>query len=506
MHDPYTGYYAWPKKLEIYAPSSQQPSLDPKIRVLNEQEREIERFFSDAQNIDKLIKYNSLEERKGQDKFSSSRAQMFKGLFRNHGIVHMKLFLPHLERLVGDTHESSHRCAAEIIAGLIRGAKHWPFAMVSEMWRELLPIIRKALNNFTAETLADWEMCFFTAQARRDPNRQHWLLECLMEEPHLGDSTTSSLECGRLYILDSVLGQQCWRVAELFNRLVARVEKRLLTNPFENLRERLGIVLTRVYFAEHRFPGSENDRLSPRAQQLLQKLMPAVRTLGENSSGTAGSSMSTKENLVLARVAQVDLDSPASSSCSETTDDGKTIRLFKTLCKWVITSSCRSAYSSPPEFYEILPIACHLENSEADEELSRTCSYTLAVLAQALTLPRDIDVVLETVINISRSVSWSSRVAALSFLEIFVFYNMGILLSRTVWVETVRQIVLRSLEDEHLEVREKAAQVLGGLLHCSIVEEQETLLVRFTTFHSFSSKKKKKTFYFYKNYSASRLL
>jgi hypothetical protein len=41
----------------------------------------------------------------------------------------------------------------------------------------------------------------------------------------------------------------------------------------------------------------------------------------------------------------------------------------------------------------------------------------------------------------------------------------------------VRDIVLRLLEDDWLEVREKASQVLGGLLHCDFVESTEDLIV-----------------------------
>lgn len=41
---------------------------------------------------------------------------------------------PHLERLVADSHESTQRCVAEIIAGLIRGSKHWTFEKVMYLY------------------------------------------------------------------------------------------------------------------------------------------------------------------------------------------------------------------------------------------------------------------------------------------------------------------------------------------------------------------------------------
>jgi hypothetical protein len=44
-------------------------------------------------------------------------------------------------------------------------------------------------------------------------------------------------------------------------------------------------------------------------------------------------------------------------------------------------------------------------------------------------------------------------------------------------VVQVVDIVLRLLEDDWLEVREKASQVLGGLLHCNFIETPDDLIV-----------------------------
>ncbi|CAG2057001.1 unnamed protein product [Timema podura] len=183
LHKPYHGFYTWPKEVKIYAPSSEQPSLPRSVEDMNAAEQEVAEFFSHQGNVDKLVGFLSLEEKKGKDKFNGYRFMMFKGLFRNFGDYHISYFLPHLERLVLDKHESSQRCAAEILAGIIRGAKHWPFEMVVKMWDKLCPILKTAMANMTEETIADWGICFATASECRDPNRHHWLLELLIEDP-----------------------------------------------------------------------------------------------------------------------------------------------------------------------------------------------------------------------------------------------------------------------------------------------------------------------------------
>ena len=57
-----------------------------------------------------------------------------QGLFRNFDVAFLPLMKPHIERMVQDTsrdtHDSNQRCAAEFIAGLVRGSKHWNYDMV----------------------------------------------------------------------------------------------------------------------------------------------------------------------------------------------------------------------------------------------------------------------------------------------------------------------------------------------------------------------------------------
>jgi proteasome activator subunit 4 len=59
---------------------------------------------------------------------------MFKGLFRNFGSVLVDNFIDHLYTLIREKtkkEEGSHRVAAEIVAGMIRGSKHWTLEMVN---------------------------------------------------------------------------------------------------------------------------------------------------------------------------------------------------------------------------------------------------------------------------------------------------------------------------------------------------------------------------------------
>lgn len=59
---------------------------------------------------------------------------VFKGLFRNFGSAFVDNFIEKLYVLIHqkikEKEEGSHRVAAEIVAGMIRGSKYWTLDMV----------------------------------------------------------------------------------------------------------------------------------------------------------------------------------------------------------------------------------------------------------------------------------------------------------------------------------------------------------------------------------------
>ena len=70
--------------MEVYAPENQQPVLDRPLEELSLGEAEIANFFSVSTNVDKLIYFLSLEDRKGKDKFDATRFSFFKGVLLKH--------------------------------------------------------------------------------------------------------------------------------------------------------------------------------------------------------------------------------------------------------------------------------------------------------------------------------------------------------------------------------------------------------------------------------------
>ena len=155
------------------------------------------------------------------------------------------------------------------------------------------------------------------------------------------------------------------------------------------------------------------------------------------------------------------------------------MRIFKTVVYYIVYFINMSTNGNKPEYFDLFPFACRLERNEQDPELATHCTKFLSMLAHALTLPDCMPYALSKIDEVSRVSSWSSRLAAIGVLQVLVFNNMAVVLSKREWVETVQEIVLRMLEDKVVEVREKAGQVLGGLLHCKFLPSTDKLLELF---------------------------
>ncbi|CAH0386282.1 unnamed protein product [Bemisia tabaci] len=488
VHKHYFGYYSWPTEVKVSAPYKDQPPLDRKPEDLNPCERKIFEFFNDPNFVAKLVEFLSLEERKGKDKFDALKFSLFKGLFRNYGDTFLEHFKPHIERLVSDKQESSQRCGAEMITGLIRGSIHWPYEKVANLWVWLKPTLRTALSNMTVETVNDWGVCFATSSESRDPNKLHWLIELLLEDPIPEEA--SFIICGRLTALQGVLNQQSWRVCHAYHQLL-EIVKKYLTHEFQNVRDRLGSVLSNIFSTDLRLQDESNSN-APQIDQFLAEFIPQIGVL---------SSVALQSDAVVSEAMDVDEPGEGSSQIKEepraaenhVLDDKQKdakLRLFKTICKGTLSTLCLAPYGIRPIYMELFPLLCLMENYENDDEMKKVCKALIAFLSQTC-LPADcVPSAINAIEKVFNSGSWSAKLVSLDFTQVFIFHNMALIISNPLWIKQVSEMVEKLLENERVEVREKAGEVLSGLLHCGFISNPTDLLARFKKVCKTSLRKK----------------
>lgn len=245
-----------------------------------------------------------------------------------------------------------------------------------------------------------------------------------------------------------------------------------LNHPFQNVRERIGSTLINIFENDLNFPGSEQTNFSPRIVELIESRaqeFELLRTQENINHGKTWNSSSLTFIDFLSFFTVIETETPFASA----------IRSFKTIAQWITGILNRCSNGNEVIYLELLAVGARLERCEHDTELAETCSAVLSMIAQALTLPRCMDSCLTKIDEISYSSSWSARLAIIDIMQVLVFHNMAIVLSRPEWVDKVLSVVLRLLEDNVLEVREKSAEVLGGLIHCSFLPTTEELLELF---------------------------
>ena len=90
------------RELKVYAPSDKQPNLDRNLDELSDEEKKIYSYFTHQDKVDSLIKFLSLEEKKGKDKFDGRRFQMFKVGWRIFHVIFIFWLLANHEMLLND--------------------------------------------------------------------------------------------------------------------------------------------------------------------------------------------------------------------------------------------------------------------------------------------------------------------------------------------------------------------------------------------------------------------
>ncbi|KAL0621238.1 Proteasome activator complex subunit 4 [Plecturocebus cupreus] len=454
------GYYTWPKNMVVYAGVEEQPKLGRSREDMTEAEQIIFDHFSDLKFVEQLITFLSLEDRKGKDKFNPRRFCLFKGIFRNFDDAFLPVLKPHLERLVADSHESTQRCVAEIIAGLIRGSKHWTFEKVEKLWELLCPLLRTALSNITVETYNDWGACIATSCESRDPRKLHWLFELLLESPLSGEGG-SFVDACRLYVLQGGLAQQEWRVPELLHRLLKYLEPKL-TQVYKNVRERIGSVLTYIFMIDVSLPNTA-PTTSPHVPEFTARILEKLKPLMDVDEEIQNHVM--EENGI-----------------GEEDERTQGIKLLKTILKWLMASAGRSFSTAVTEQLQLLPLffkIAPVENDNSYDELKRDAKLCLSLMSQGLLYPHQVPLVLQVLKQTARSSSWHARYTVLTYLQTMVFYNLFIFLNNEDAVKDIRWLVISLLEDEQLEVREMAATTLSGLLQCNFLTMDSPMQIHF---------------------------
>ncbi|XP_044747476.1 proteasome activator complex subunit 4-like [Coccinella septempunctata] len=457
VNDSCSGYYMWPDKLEVYCSPEEQPNLIDCPEEMNEEQKEIYSFFTNEENMSKLMYYFSLEDKKGADHFNPNRASIFKYLAKLFQDKILDMVLPHVEKFASNKLESHQRCAAEIVSGMIRGSKHWTFEKTEKLWHNIIPVLQNAIQNILTETLQDWSMCICLSLRSRDSRRYHWLMEFLLDDP-LADPT-SLIASTKLHLFMNTLFMQPWRNCDLYNRLMDYLKKHM-THPFQLIRIKISTALKIIFLSDYVPPGGVQDK-NPKVSKFFDEYMPVLEWLYYDTLKKIDNNQNCDE--LLPTIKDIKREDA--------------LKLFKIVSKFITSFLvCRLNLSVPMEFYRTLPVTCVLQSNDVDDEIQPMCLNMLALLAQNLVVVDDVPEIIRIIETVIACPLWTARGVLAEFLSSFVFHNMAIISSREEWITQIKSFVMTLLEDPQPEVRQNACKFLSGLLHCNFLPSQSELL------------------------------
>ncbi|KAJ2953222.1 hypothetical protein O0L34_g801 [Tuta absoluta] len=352
LRNPCIGFYAWPKQITVAAPQSEQNlGIDDTPEDMEEGERYIYEFFSDDANVDRLVGFLTVEEKKGKDKFSGVRFAVFRMLFAQYGNRIANKLLAHAKRCAADTQEAPQRFSAEIAAAALRAPRYWPRTQALECYRAALEVIRAGLSTVTPETMEDWGTCLATGVEKLDPRRGGEVINTLIElctpPPASGDANqdkeASFVVCARLYALQGALGSLTWRAAPLAADLLQRLDAaNFIQHPYQNVRETVGSMLMTIFDTELVFPGGELNG-APSLDKFLESVRPRLAALYDENgdiiiktaASIAPAQCSSQEEMpacakpaitmpLVGNVARVNVSAPRLSTDCPPSDDAPT--------------------------------------------------------------------------------------------------------------------------------------------------------------------------------------
>lgn len=514
IDQPHIGFYEMPNEIEVYEPNVKQPKLNRPKEELNEYELCVYEKFNNAEFVDKLVNYFCFEEKNGVDnktRYDYKRPALFRALFRNYGLCILEPFKKYIAEYSTSTCEFKQKFVLELLAGLLRGSKHWTYDMMNELKAYVMPILDSMA--ITQENFPVWtELCDYVFR-KRDIKRMPWLTnyfisKAIDERESTSPTVTPYIQTCRFILAYYAILECDWRAVDhIFPIVIEKLKRQDHLLEYSNVRSSLASIYSLMYMYDDpsirtRLP----DTLSgcPKRKDFIDFLLPRLAILEKNikinsAATTRSTSMNSlqqqQDDLIsnnLAKIAELQenllsprptIQSVASISVTSSDDSQErkdAIKLMKFTSCWLIYNVYRMKSPVPADFISLVPTFCEMGRDANDPELAADSMAAVVILGSSELTPEAIDEMLLCVRKIIANNSWHARNAASALIELIVSSNFFNLKANKSWRETVEDIVMNHLIcDEKIEVRESSSKTLSGMIHCEFTKITPELLNEF---------------------------
>ncbi|KAK6754916.1 hypothetical protein RB195_013722 [Necator americanus] len=459
------GFYTWPEKLITYAPLGEQNAIDRTDKDLSETESFIVETFRDPEFSAKMRTLFAVEESK-DEAFNAVNFSLFQGLFRCFNDILCSVFKEHLEVLILSPKGADQKLASEIVAGLINGSKLWKWGRQKRMWTWLSPLLTRAFENMKEEAMRNWGVCVATICGCSESRMLKPLLDILFSL--ISRPTESAFAAqSRLFLLQGGLCQFEWRTIELWNKVVNLLSKAAVVQQYANLRDRMAISLVTASWFDlptiYYGPDIPETLHAPTIAHCIGLYDQHMGACWEETRVKEGNICSESNDL---------------NGTGETEVKRNARLALKGALSFTLHVAGQSLTSIPPPILRLLPVFCHYSNDVGDEELYKQCFSLLSRLLQATYIPEaNLPCIMQVFRQILQSSCWwKSKVTLLWLMKVLVFSNLYVFATVR---EEIGQLLMGSLSECQLEIRQTAADTLSGLIQSSFFKVTPELLDAF---------------------------
>ncbi|KAI0001825.1 hypothetical protein BJV77DRAFT_16959 [Russula vinacea] len=469
IEDVNCGWVAWKDSIVAYAcPHVSNPSLtpwDPESQAAISAVREAVGDSSFWQNLS--VHFSSETH---SDVVSSDNVATIKSIVQ---LLEDESFAPLqtlIEELIQNPDQNKQRGAAEFLAGLLNGAKHWPMHSQKELWDWAMPLLKTTFDSkIKTDTLPVWMSFLEYIFHKRDPRRYQALVDYLVQEfcstDYNGESSLNAVKA--LCFFRAFYEEQNWKFSAWIDQAVERVWSEISSEHDE----------VRAYISELLAFASKIKRQPKPSILSAEVFVRECRTLPIDSDilGMRGIYHRTRVQELVQQFPGWRAERPPGARAFQSTYD----KVATTICRWLFqTVHDTNAITA---FDYILPLMPELfrftEVNDNDELLSR--ARMLLVRMCGVTLPRPLigpilNAIFDTILS---SPSWKVRMQALPLVQVFYFRQVPLLSDAR--ITEILEMLCKCLDDEVVEVREMAATTLSGVLRLSPRRSQLTLKDRF---------------------------
>ncbi|CAF1134879.1 unnamed protein product [Rotaria sordida] len=341
---------------------------------------------------------------------------------------------------------SSHRVAAEIVAGMICGSKYWTLEMLNELWEKLTPFLTEVCTNLNFETFSYWNTCFKYSMENKDPRRIYRLIHFICTLINTKTMLNTFNEMSRWTLIENLREFQ-WRIPSVWCK-INDYAKTLLDHPYKDVRESIANILSiSISFDITLFNGKSTRQ--PNTSQFIDTICKQLQQAIEIHERTSLINISDE-------VVGIDLEARKALNFIEAVVDMHMQFFF-----W-----CQQPVKNA--IIRLFPYLCEIESIATNDNVFREkLTISRLYVGMCFLNANFLEVLIQQLEQVCTSPKWHARRATIEFAQNMIFCN---LFNARPYSKQLHKLVLKCLFDEQFEVRIAALMTLSGFYQCDYIQ------------------------------------